>query len=140
MVNATISLSLSGLAQQINAPSMLRFLVTPGKVVSAVIAQTGHLTSALGYVRLSCRFIASPLCCRFSRQRAAFRGFDNRVLFYFQDVSLTMKQNACQTTRIKTKGVVLARITEKMEKVKKPAHYRHQVTQNVPASRCCRSI
>jgi hypothetical protein len=61
MVKATVSSRPKGLEQQINAPIMLRFMVSPRSDPSAVIAETGHLTSALGYIRLSSPIIFSPL-------------------------------------------------------------------------------
>ena len=51
----------SGLGQQINAPWVLRFFVSPSMVPSAVIAEIVHLISALGYIRFSSPFILAPM-------------------------------------------------------------------------------
>ena len=46
IVSATVSFRPKGREQQINAPIMLRFMVSPCREPSAVIAETGHLTFA----------------------------------------------------------------------------------------------
>ena len=110
MVSATISFNLRGSGQQINAPSMLRFLVSPWMVPSVVTAETGHLTSALGYVRLSPYIILlspSPSTLTTSQWNSP-KTKNYKNMLYFQTFRSTKKQNTCQTIRIKEQNDYLA--------------------------------
>jgi len=57
-VNNNKSFGHNVLSKQTNAPLRLIFLVSPSIMPLAVIAETGHLISALGYMRFSsiCKF------------------------------------------------------------------------------------
>ena len=51
--NHSLSYSLSGLAQQTYAPLTLMSLVTPSMTLPSTLAETAHLSPALGYARFS---------------------------------------------------------------------------------------
>ena len=106
MVNATISFNLRGWGQQINAPNMLRFFVSPWMVPSGVTADTGHFTSALGYVRLSPYIILlSPSSPTLVWSQWIFENRNNfKNMLYFQSFRSTKKQNTCQIIKIKAKN------------------------------------
>jgi hypothetical protein len=111
IVNATVSFRPRGLEQQINAPIILRFIVSPSSDPSAVIAETGHRTSARGYIRLSSPVIFCPLFLlalnsEWSRVEVVAEGWVIRICYilYFQPFRVIYKQNTCQAAEIKTRN------------------------------------
>ena len=69
-VSKSVSLGHSAFPTQMNAPLRLTFLVSPSIVPAADIADTGHVSSALGYMRFSSVTGLSPFAW----------GFDSNIL------------------------------------------------------------
>jgi hypothetical protein len=69
-VSKSVSLGHSAFSTQMNAPLRLIFLVSPRIVPAADIADTGHVSSALGYMRFSSVTGLSPFAW----------GFDSKIL------------------------------------------------------------